>query len=80
MIRFYLGVRRDVSLLLSEGHPWARQYPIAEAWSEARIVRQRLAFRRRQESSLMQMVVGSLFDRDAGKQLAKILKRLDESD
>ena len=80
MIRFYLGLRRDVSLLLSEGHQYARDYPIAVVWSEARIVRQRLASRHKMESSLMQMVIGSVFDKKAGKQLTNIFKRLDESD
>lgn len=79
-MRFYLGLRRDVSLLLEAGHRHARNYPVAVTWSEARIVRQRLAFRRRQESALMQMVIASVLDQKAGKQLAKLLKRMDESD
>ena len=69
-----------MSLLLSEGHQHARNYPIAVVWNEARIVRQRLASRHKMESSLMQMVIGSVFDKKAGKQLANIIKRLDESD
>lgn len=43
-------------------------------------MRQRLASRHKMESSLMQMVIGSVFDKKAGKQLANIFKRLDESD
>lgn len=69
-----------MSLLLAEGHAYAGHYPLAVVWSEVRIVRQRLAFRRRQESALMQMIIGSVFDKKAGQRLAKILKRLDESD
>lgn len=69
-----------MSLLLSEGHTQARSYPIATVWSEARIIRQRHAARRKEETVLMQMTVASLFDKKAGKQLAKMLKRLDESD
>lgn len=49
-------------------------------WSEARIVRQRRAAARKQETLLMQMVIGSILSKDAGKQLAKLLKGLDESD
>lgn len=79
-MRFYRGLRRDVSLLLSEGHQHARHYPVGMVWSEARIVRQRLASRVKQETVLMQMVIGSVFDQKAGKQLTAILKRLDESD
>lgn len=69
-----------MSLLLSEGHQFARDYPIAVVWSEVRIVRQRNAMRRKLDTSLMQMVIGSVFDKKAGKQLSDILKRLDESD
>lgn len=69
-----------MSLLLSEGHAHAQSYPLALVWSEARLVRQRLAFRRRQETALMQMAIASVFDKKAGQQLAKLLKRLDESD
>lgn len=69
-----------MSLLLSEGHPHARDYPVAVVWSEARIVRQRNAMRVKLETSLMQMVIGSVFDKKAGKQLSDIIKRLDESD
>jgi hypothetical protein len=69
-----------VSLLLSEGHTEARNYPIGFAWSEARIIRQRQAARRRADAAQMQMVIASVFDSKAGKQLAKVLKRLDESD
>lgn len=80
VIRFYLGLRREVSLLLSEGHQFARQYPIAVVWSEARIVRQRQAARRKLDASLMQMVIGSMFSAKAGKRLAAELKGMDESD
>jgi GTP cyclohydrolase FolE2 len=69
-----------VSLLLSEGHSEARNYPIAVSWSEARIIRQRHAARRRAEAAQMQMVIASVFDSKAGKQLQAVLKRLDESD
>lgn len=80
LIRFYRGLRRDVSLLLSEGHAHARDYPIACVWSEASIVRQRNAARRKMDAPLMQMTIASVMDSKAGKQLVKLLKRLDESD
>jgi hypothetical protein len=69
-----------VSLLLSEGHADARRYPVAFAWSEARIVRQRNAFRRKEETALLQLAVGSILDKKAGKELAKLIERMDESD
>jgi hypothetical protein len=68
-----------VSLLLSEGHAEARIYPVAVAWSEARIIRQRNASNRRADAVQMQMVIASVFDAKAGKQLSKVLNRLDES-
>ena len=68
-----------MNLLMSEGHPQARDYVIAFVWSEARIVRQRNASRVKQDAILMQMIIGSQFDSKAGKRLAKLLKRLDES-
>lgn len=69
-----------MSLLLSEGHADARCYPVAVVWSEARIVRQRHAARIKQEAALTQMVIASVMDKKAGKRLAKLLNRMDESD
>ena len=69
-----------MSLLLSEGHADARCYPIAVVWSEARIVRQRHAARIKHDAILQQMVIASVLDGKAGKQLAKLLSRMDESD
>lgn len=80
MIRFYLGLRRDVSLLLSEGHADARHYPVAVAWSEARIVRERHANRRSRDAAVTQLVLGTLFSKKAGKELEKLLNKVAESD
>lgn len=80
MIRFYHGLRRDVSLLLSEGHAEARRYPVAVVWSEARIVRQRHSNRRTRDAVITQLVLGSLFDKKAGKELTKMLGKVAESD
>lgn len=80
MIRFYLGLRRDVSLLLSEGHAQARGYPIAMLWSEARIIRQRHAARRIRDAAIEQMVIGSQFSEKAGKKLPALLNKVSESD
>jgi hypothetical protein len=73
-------LRRDVSLLLSEGHRHARDYPIAVVWTEARIVRQRQAAKRKSDTILMQMAIASVMDSKANKQLAAVLKRMDQSD
>ena len=80
MIRLYLGLRRDVSLLLSEGHLHARSYPLAVVWSEARIVRERNANRRSRDAVVMQLIVGSVLSKNASKELAKLLGKVAESD
>ena len=73
-IRFYLGLRRDVSLLLAEGHPDARHYTLATLWSESRIVRQRHAMRIQQEAILLQAAITSVLtgDKEFGKLLARV--------
>lgn len=69
-----------MSLLLSEGHEYARQYPVVMVWSEARIVRQRNAKRRGLDTVLMQLVLSSMFSKDGTKVLKQTLERMDESD
>lgn len=73
-IRFYQGLRRDVSLLLSEGHPEAGSYILATLWSESRIVRQRHAIRIQQEAVLLQAAITSVLAGD--KEFGKLLKRV----
>jgi len=80
VIRFYLGLRRDVSLLLSEGHSEARRYPVVMVWNEARIVRERHANRRARDSAVTQLVLSTLFSKKAGKELEKLLNKVAESD
>lgn len=73
-IRFYQGLRRDISLLLSEGHPEARSYVLASVWSESRIIRQRHAIRIQQEAMLLQAAITSVLAGD--KEFGKLLKRV----
>jgi hypothetical protein len=80
VIRYYLGLRRNVSLLLSEGHTEAHIYPISVVWSEVNIVRQRNASRRLRDSTVTQHVLSSLFSKDANKALRKLLNKVDDSD
>ena len=76
MIRFYLSLRRQVSLLLERGHVHARQYPIAVVWSEARIVRQRDAQQLITEATAMHSAIGAVL---AGpKEFEKMLKRISD--
>jgi hypothetical protein len=81
VIRFYRGLRRDVSLLLSEGHAHARRYPVAVAWSEANIVRKRNANRRVVDAVVSQLVLASNSgSKKAGKELQKLLEKVADSD
>lgn len=69
-----------MSLLLSEGHRDARRYPVAVAWSEANIVRQRNSARRYRDSVITQQVLGTLFSKKANKELQKVLREVANSD
>lgn len=67
-----------MSLLLSEGHRYARHYPVAVVWSECRIVREREARRAQANAVIMQTTIASLFSKEGGKALEKLLKGLDD--
>lgn len=75
-LRFYRGLRRDVSYLIAEGHHKASHYPLAILWSEVRIAKQREAVRLQQHFTLMQMTIGSMFDKKMSKSLQQHLKGL----
>lgn len=62
-----------MSLLLSEGHVAARRYPVAVAWSETRIVRERQARQAQENAVVMHTVIASLFSEKGGKALKELL-------
>lgn len=65
------------SLLLSEGHPNARRYPVAMVWREAEICRARLNNRHVTESLLMQACIGGILGGKKGSDVyAKMIKDL----
>lgn len=70
MARFLLTVREAVSLLLANGHPQARHYPISRIFLEADIIRRRLDRERAEAATLMQLCVGSLFGGKTGDAFA----------
>lgn len=76
MARWVLGLRKAVSLLLANGHSEASRYPIGRVFLEADIVRERLDQERAAQSVLMQLCVGSLLDREAGKQFSKQIQEM----
>jgi hypothetical protein len=67
-----------VSLLLAEGHRDARLYPVAVAWSEARIVRERHARRAQSDAVVMQTVIASMFSKEGGKAFEQLLRRMED--
>lgn len=83
------GLRRDASLLVSEGHADAHSYPIARLWWEARIVRERLMERMALQASLqhssMTAIAESIFakkgaQRPANKAFQELLKRMSDGE
>jgi hypothetical protein len=74
-ITLYQGLRRDVSLLLAEGHPEARSYTLATLWSESRIVRQRHAIDAKRDAVILQTTIASIFS--GGNELQKLLRKVE---
>jgi hypothetical protein len=49
-------LRIDASLLISEGHVYARKYPLAMLWTEAELARERINTRLATEAALLHAV------------------------
>jgi hypothetical protein len=69
-------LRRDVSLLLSEGHPHAPCYPLWRLDLEAGLATVRKDQDVALSSSLIQSAINACLDRDAGKDFTKTIKKL----
>lgn len=69
-----------MSLLLAEGHAYARRYPVAMVWTEVRFVRERNSNRRIRDTALTQLTLATLFNKKAGKELKVMLNKVAESD
>jgi len=63
---------------MSEGHRDARLYPVAVVWSETRIVRERIAQRAQTDAVVMQTVIASMFSKEGGKVLQKLLEGMSD--
>jgi len=72
------GLRREVSLLLANGHPDAPFYPLHRVWEEAELVVSRQNQTLATETLLIQMAVSSLFAKEAGREFQKIISRLSD--
>ncbi|HJV26859.1 MAG TPA: hypothetical protein VJ673_14315 [Aromatoleum sp.] len=66
--------------MLEFGHAAAMRYPLARVWTEARIVRERQAGRKRLDAVIQQMTVASVISSKSGKQFQKLIAQLDRCD
>ena len=64
------GLRRQVSLLLSAGHPDAAFYPVHRVWEEARLVVQRENGKEVTHALLLQLAVSSAMNGKKSAQTA----------
>jgi len=53
-------------------------YPVAVVWSEARLVRERIAQRAQTDAVVMQTVIASMFSKEGGKALQKLLEGMSD--
>lgn len=65
-----------MSLLLSEGHPAARRYPLIVVWQEAQLVRERNRLRMAEEAVMLHTVITAQMAKGGHRQLEKLLKDL----
>lgn len=69
-----------MSLLLESGHAAAMRYPLATVWTEAEIIRNRQAGRRKLDAAIMQLCIASIVSEKGGKHLQTFIAQLDICD
>jgi hypothetical protein len=69
-------LRRDASLLISEGFANANKIALATLWTEADIARQRIADRIASEATILQTAMASIVSKKGGSAFEKALKVL----
>ena len=71
-------MRIDASLLMAEGHRYARKYPLAMLWTEAELARERVNARLATEATLLhQVAIAVLTPKGKGvDHLNKTLRKL----
>mgnify|MGYP001766592402 CR=1 FL=1 len=72
-------MRREVSFLLSEGHPSARHYPLCMLWRESDIARARFREQAVTNSILLQNAMGSTKSKAGLKNYQKLIKELSDN-
>lgn len=73
------GIRRQVSLLLAEGHPYAQHYPIGMVWDESRLAVARINGFHATQAILVQLAISSALSKEGAKEFKKSIQRLNES-
>lgn len=69
-------MRRQVSLLLAEGHVDAPDYPIGQVFLEARIAVTRINQAFVTQATLLQLAVGSMLSPKSAQEFQKATKKL----
>lgn len=75
-----LTLRRDVGLLLSEGHRFAPRYPLWRLEIEASLVRERKDQDVALSSSMINCAINAAFSKKAAKEFTRNLKKLSHGD
>ena len=69
-------MRRQVSLLLAEGHVDAADYPLGRVFVEAEVAVTRVNQAFVTQATLLQLAVGSLLSKKSGEEFQKAVKKL----
>lgn len=69
-------MRKQVSLLLANGHPLSPHYPVHRVWEEAFIVAERTNLTIVTEAVMTQLAVASLLSKDAGTEFKKVIRSM----
>lgn len=71
-------MRKQVSLLMTNGHVDAQSYPVGMVWDEAAIVVENVNRMEATRATLLQMAVSSVLSKEAGKLFRETVNRLNE--
>lgn len=73
------GIRRQVSLLISEGHADAHSYPIGMVWDESRLAVERINRFHATQAVLTQQAVASILSKDGAKEFKNTITELNQN-
>lgn len=75
-----MGLRRQASLLLANGHPHARLYPLPILWTEAALVVERINNAEVTTALLVQAAIGSAVSKPGAKHFQQMIERLTDGE